>query len=168
MNRLSTHLATIVQFVLVAALLSVFIACSESKSGKNAAKWHRVIVFFDGERKLQLDYEGTGYRQSSLVADDSVVLEAMHLEHWSEKDFMNPKHVDASFEGKIISSGAVGENVDINLSITNTVPLEIRILGMELEGTKETGTEEVTFKYSAGQHSLKAKGKIAALFEKER
>ncbi|HSI62008.1 MAG TPA: hypothetical protein VLE43_02785 [Candidatus Saccharimonadia bacterium] len=91
---------------------------------------------------------------------------AIHLAHWSQKDFMDAKHVDASFEGLFEPSKGDGKDVSVELSINNQVPLEIRLRGIIPQDHKNPG-EEIVYKYPAGQHSLKFKGTVAYFYKRE-
>jgi hypothetical protein len=113
-----------------------------------------------------MDYEGTGYRQSSLQCDDLVEFKAMHLNHWTDKDIHNEKWVDASFEGTVTTSGDDGCDVRINLRVDNKVPFEIQTMGVSPKGAQQT-SEPIPHNFSPGHHELLIEGKIAELYEKQ-
>jgi hypothetical protein len=153
--------------VLVAAAMLVCLpTCSKSDNSEGVEKWHRATLYFDTEGLLQTNYEGTGLLQMSSFNGMHAHFKAIHLEHWSQKDFMNAKYVDASFEGLFEPSEGDGKNVSVELSINNQVPLEIRLRGIIPQDYKNPG-EEVVYRYPAGQHSLKLKGTVAHFYKRE-
>jgi hypothetical protein len=128
------------------------------------AKEHRAILYFDGDGRFQMDYEGTGLLQLSSTRDDALVFKAMHLEHWTEKDFLNEKWVDSSFEGKLTQSG---DDVRIDLKIKNKVKFEIRVLGISPKGSQASAPLLIEHTYSPGDHELVVEGAVVERYEKQ-
>lgn len=145
--------------------VSVLCGCSESENAEVSApeqtslKEHRAILYYDGEGRLQMDYEGTGYRQSSTQRGEDVEFRAMHLNHWTEKDIQNEKHVDAQFAGTIASSGEGGRHVRIDLEVKTKVNFEIHLMGMQPRDEELVG-EIVEKTFSPGEHVLRFEGVI--------
>jgi hypothetical protein len=113
-----------------------------------------------------MDYEGTGYRQSSLQRDDSVQFKAIHLNRWDDKDIHNEKWVDASFEGTVITSGDNDRDVRINLRVDNKVHFEIQTMGVTPKGAQQS-SDPISHNFDPGQHELLIEGKITELYEKQ-
>lgn len=156
---------------MVALTIFAMISCKKpeerkSTEGASTAKQHRAILYFDGDQKLQMDYEGTGYRQSSSVGGESVEFKAMHINHWTEKDIHNKKWVDASFRGTVVTSGEDTLHVQINLKVDNKVPFEIQTLGITPKGSESTD-EPVSHHFSPGQHDLVIEGEVTGLFDEQ-
>ena len=147
-------------------ILCTLLGCNRSEKPASSAKSHRAILYFDGERRFQMDYEGTGYRQSSLQRGDSVEFKAMHLEHGADKEIHHEKWVDASFEGTVTTSGDEDREVRINLKVDNKVPFEIQTMGVTPEGVDQS-SEPIPHHFSPGHHELVIEGKMTELFEKE-
>ena len=112
-----------------------------------------------------MDYEGTGYRQSSLQREDSVEFKAMHLDHWTDKDIHNEKWVDASFEGTVTTSGDDDSDVRISLKVDNKVPFEIQTMGITPIDARQS-SEPIPHNFSPGHHELLIEGKVTELYEK--
>ena len=152
--------------LLFAVSLCTLVACNSSKQPTATAKNHRAILYFDGERRLQMDYEGTGYRQSSLQNGESVEFKAMHLNHWTDKDIHNEKWVDASFVGTVATSGDDGHDVRVNLTVDNKVPFEIQTMGITSKRSQES-SEPISHNFSPGHHELLIEGTITGHYEKK-
>jgi hypothetical protein len=129
-------------------------------------KNHRAILYFDGEGQIQMDYEGTGYRQQSFQGGGKVGFKAMHLNHWTDKDIHNEKWVDASFEGEVVISGEGDRNVRIDLRIDNKVPFEIQTMGITPK-VSQKASEPVSHNFSPGHHELHIEGAISEYYEKQ-
>jgi hypothetical protein len=142
------------------------ISCKKPEESTPVVKQHHAILYFDGEQKLQMDYEGTGYKQSSSQGGDSVEFKAMHLNHWTDKDIHNEKWVDASFKGSVVTSGKDTLNVRISLKVDNQVPFEIQTLGIIAKGS-ESSSDPVSHQFSPGQHELLIEGEVTGLYEKQ-
>ena len=151
--------------LLFALTLGALVGCHHSEPPTATEKSHRAILYFDGERRLQMDYEGTGYRQSSLVNGESVEFKAMHLNHWTDQDIHNRKWVDASFKGTVATSGEDGHDVRVYLKVENKVPFEIQTMGITPKGSQES-SEPIAHQFSPGDHELLIEGKVTGLYEK--
>ena len=161
----------ILHYVLCALTACTLVSCKkpEEKSSEETAptpKQHRAILYFDGNQKLQMDYEGTGYRQSSSRSDESVEFKAMHLNHWTDKDIHNEKWVDASFQGSVVTSGEDSFNVKISLKVDNKVPFDIQTLGITPKSSQHSD-EPVSHQFSPGQHELIIEGEVTGLYDKQ-
>jgi len=113
-----------------------------------------------------MDYEGTGYRQLSLLNGESVKFKAMHLNHWTDKDIHHPKWVDASFVGTIATSGEDGHDVRVDLQVDNQVPFEIQTMGITPKGSQES-SDPISHHFTPGHHELLIEGKITAQYQKQ-
>ena len=141
----------------------------EEKNSEQPAsplKQHRAILYFDGDQKIQMDYEGTGYRQSSSQGDKTVKFKAMHLNHWTEKDIHNEKWVDASFEGTFVTSGEDTLNVRISLKVDNKVPFDIQTLGITPKGSQPSN-DPISHQFSPGQHELIIEGDVTVFYDEQ-
>jgi hypothetical protein len=149
-------------------LFSLLVACLALGCAKReipaAAKEHRAILYFDGEGRFQMDYEGTGLLQLASTRDDALVFKAMHLDHWTEKDFLDEKRVDSSFEGKLTQSG---DDVRIDLKVKNKVKFEIRILGISQKDYQTSPPLVIERVYSPGDHELVVEGTVVERYEKQ-
>ena len=128
---------------------------------------HCVVIYFDGADTLQMDYEGTGLRQSSTVADNkNVSFKAIHLESWHQADFRDEKYVDGEFSGTVSRSGDDDSGVLIELEFDNRVPFEVRLLGMRQE-VEEVPEDGITQKIEIGKHKFRFEGTIFGRYEKQ-
>lgn len=171
MRSIAIQKMKILHCVVCALTLCAVISCKkpEENSSEETAptpKQHRAILYFDGNHKLQMDYEGTGYRQSSSQGDESLEFKAMHLNHWTEKDINNEKWVDASFQGAIVTSGEEPFNVRISLKVDNKVPFDIQTLGITPKGSQHSD-DPVSHQFSPGQHELIIEGEVTGIYDKQ-
>ena len=157
--------------VALALTICTLISCEKpenkiTEESTPAPKQHRAILYFDGDQKFQMDYEGTGYRQSSSQGDESVEFKAMHINHRTDKDIHNEKWVDASFRGTVVTSGEDSCNVKIILKVDNKVPFDIQTLGITPKGS-EHSDDPVSHEFSPGQHELIIEGEVTGLYGKQ-
>lgn len=155
--------------IVFALTLCAIIGCKkpEAKNPEEptpAIKQHRAILYFDGDQKLQMDYEGTGYRQSSSQGDELVEFKAMHINHWTEKDIHNEKWVDASFKGTVVTSSKEPFTVRISLKLDNKVPFDIQTLGITPKGSQHSD-DPVSHPFSPGQHEVIIEGEVTGLYD---
>lgn len=113
-----------------------------------------------------MDYEGTGYRQSSLQSGDSVKFKAMHLNQRTDKGIHDEKWVDASFEGTVTTFGDNDHDVRIDLKVNNKVPFEIQTMGITPKDTPKS-SEPIQRRFPPGPHELLIEGKVTDLFDKQ-
>lgn len=152
--------------LLIAFTLCTLAGCNKSEHPAATAKYHRAILYFDYEQQLQMDYEGTGYRQFSMHGGESVEFKAMHLfGQWTNKDIHDEKWVDASFKGTILTSGEDDNDVRISLMVKNKVPFEIQTMGISPNGSQES-SNPISHNFPPGQHELLIEGKITDLYQK--
>jgi hypothetical protein len=160
-----------IHLTLIALTLCTLFGCKKTE-GKNpeetapSAKHHRAIIYFDGDQKLQIDYEGTGYKQFSSQGNGLIEFKAMHLNHWTEKDIRNEKWVDASFKGTFVISGKETLNVRISLMVDNKVPFNIQTLGITHKGSLHSD-DPASHPFSAGNHELIIEGEVTGLYDME-
>lgn len=147
-------------------MTGTLLGCKDSEQSTAITKQHRAILYFDGEQKLQMDYEGTGYRQSSTHGAETVEFKAMHLNQSMDQDIQNEKWVDASFRGTFITSGENPVHVRISLKLDNQVPFEIQTLGITAKGSPRSD-EPVSYQFSPGQHEVIIEGDITGIYDKK-
>ena len=160
---------TVPRLLLLSFFILSLISCEKpvkSESSIESSKHHRAIIYFDPDEEIQIDYEGTGYRQSSMRSGEEVEFKAIHFNPSTDEDIQNEKWVDTSFKGTVTLSGEENENVRIVLKVDNKVPFEIQSMGIRPKAAKESD-EAITYKFSPGQHDLIIEGKVTDYFEKE-
>ena len=128
---------------------------------------HTAILFFDTEGKLQIEYEGTGYRQFSSTGDSEVEFRAIHLDGEDGVDIQDESLVDALFSGTYSTKGPEERELSIRLSVESKVPLTIRLMGISKNGS-DSAIELFEKRFSLGAADFEFDGKIISYYEAQK